>query len=161
MSIFAGHIFRIICCTVACSVVMAVLHDGITKSVVRMAAGILLTITILSPLQDIEIPAVADIGEEYIQEGNTAASQGEAYLKKSCTEIISAELQEYILDKAQMLGCNVQASVALDEEGCPDYIIISGAVSPDVRKKLEDILIHDFGITREDFRWTGSAIPLP
>lgn len=155
MALLGEYIFRLTCCALLCNIVLSFLHDGTIKSLIRMITGIFLTITAIYPLMDFSIPDLDSFDENYFLQGQSAAIVGEDYAQNSRREIIKSSLEAYILDKASMLGCDIAVQIELDEEGCPDGVTFSGAVTPDIRKKLESIITEDLGIAKEDQQWNG------
>lgn len=155
MSFLGEYIVRLLCCALLSNIILSLLSDGIVKYVMRLVTGIFLTITVISPFRNISIPKIEDFDFMYLQQGQTAASIGEDFAEKKRIEIIKSSLEEYILDKASMLGCDLSVQIEMDEEGCPVGIVLSGEITTDIRRELEMMLTEDLGISKGDLRWIG------
>ena len=70
-------------------------------------------------------------------------------------DIIKAETEAYILDKASQLNVELSVEVTIDEENIPTAVTLSGEVSPYARRQLQEIIESDLGIAKENQRWTG------
>lgn len=151
-------VMRILCCTIMCVVVFSLFPDGKMKGVLRVAAGITLTITLLAPVSDLKLPDLEALGEDYLRQGSAATAVGEDYAGMCRQEFIKKEIEAYILDKADVLSCELSAAVEVNAEGYPISIVLWGDVSESQRRKLEDILWKDLGIAKEDQQWNGSQI---
>lgn len=72
-------------------------------------------------------------------------------------EIIKAEAEAYILDKAGSYGLQLEVCVTLREDDIPvpESVCIAGAVSPYARTRLEILIENELGIPKERQLWTG------
>jgi hypothetical protein len=70
-------------------------------------------------------------------------------------KLIKQETEAYILDKAQSLGCALEADVTVGEGlyPVPESVLICGSISNQNRKLLEDILVKELGISKENQQW--------
>ena len=161
MSFLGEYIFRVTCCAIVCNIILSIQSSSTAKNIVRFISGVMLTFAIISPFREISVADLDCMQHQYFRDGAEVADRGEDYLKNSCRKIITDELEAYILDKGEMLGCSIDVNIGLNEEGCPDYVVLSGTVTPELRKKLENILTKDLGITEEDCRWNTTGILFP
>ena len=71
-------------------------------------------------------------------------------------QFIKERTQSYILDKAQSLNAVLDVEVTLsdDEIPVPVKVCITGKVSPYARGRLENLIIEDLGIEKENQIWT-------
>lgn len=126
----------------------------LTGAVIKVICGILLVVTIISPLKDIRIQSFRDVIpdndliESAVQNGKNAA-------KSMCTENIKQQTEEYILKKANALDAQITVEVILSEseDAMPARVIINGTVSPYVKTSLQQIISQDLGIDKEDQVW--------
>ena len=73
-------------------------------------------------------------------------------MKKMC-EVIKANTETYILDKATTMEVELNVEVTLDGL-IPKKVILQGAVSPYTRASLSDWIAQQLGIPREAQIWT-------
>ena len=149
------YLLQLICCGILCSILLSMLREGSTKSILQLAAGVLLTITAISPLQTWEIPDPLELSGQYLQEGYGLAASAQADAMNVRAQIIKEELEAYILDKADDMGCSIGVQVHMTQEGYPEAVLIIGEVDAEARKKLEKVLEEDLGISKEQQIWIG------
>ena len=70
---------------------------------------------------------------------------------------VQEHTEAYIVDKATALHASLSAQVTVsdDEIPIPVAVRLTGAVSPNVRRQMEDFIQEELGITRENQKWTG------
>ena len=148
------YIFSLFICSLGCSIAAQMAEDSKKKALLRFVCGVVLVITLFRPLTDLELDDLPvlpsgnwEIADDYIAEGEkTARDEMEKHIKASC--------ETYILDKAKKLGTEITVQVSLDENQVPAYILIQGEVEPEVQKKLQETLVTDLGIPKENQQWT-------
>ena len=143
---------------IICGVVIGLLSKSKSLPVIKVLCGLFLTLTALQPITDIDLDLViSEFDLHHLTSGKSVVSQGEKIADESLTQIITAETEAYILDKAEELGAALQVKVFLREETppVPDSAIIKGTVSPFVKENLMDMMESDLGITKEKQRWVG------
>lgn len=156
-----SYVFRILCCGAVCGIALSLFPDGRMKAMVRLFAGIFLTITVLRPGMVLELPDLEGWVEAYRQQGAHASAAGEDYGRQQKHQFIKNGLEAYILDKAASLGCALTVRIVLDEEGYPAGVVLTGDVSGEGRRELEAFLQDELGIAKEDQQWNGQQIPPP
>lgn len=141
---------------VAAGLVLSILK-GISGNHVLMnlAGGLFLTFVILQPLANFDFSAVTDYIESFSAEGTATAAMGEAMGDEAYRSVIKAEVEAYILDKAQSLGAVLNVSVTLNENAVPVCVRLQGSLSPYTKARLEEILLEDLGISKENQLWIG------
>jgi hypothetical protein len=60
------------------------------------------------------------------------------------------------LNKAKELNVEITPVITLNGEYTPVFAEIQGTVDPHTQLKLEEVLIMDMGITKENQRWIGN-----
>ena len=81
------------------------------------------------------------------------AAEGTALAADAKADIITAQVEAYILDKAALYQAPVTVDVTLDEEGTPVSVRLSGAVSPYAKTRLSEMMETDLGIKKEAQQW--------
>ncbi len=154
MDALREYIFSVTGAAVICAV-LTQLSAGAGKhsTMIRLLGGLFLTFTVIRPVADIRFDDWSDY-TLYIQEdAQEAISAGEDFAGESLEAIIKQETQAYILDKASSLGAEITVEVILDGESVPKEVYIQGEISPYAKSKLQDILLEDVGIAKENQIW--------
>lgn len=149
------YLVRLICCGIVCSILLSLVKAGSTRGILQLAAGVIMAITAIAPLGNWEIPDYLELPGMYLQNGYDAAAAGEAFAMAAREQIIKEELEAYILDKANAIGCSIAVQVHMTKEGYPDSVFIKGEIPESDRKRLENILEEDLGISKEQQEWSG------
>ena len=90
-------------------------------------------------------------------DGESLAAEGEAMAADAKEDIIRSQVEAYILDKA---GVDLAVSVALDDEGIPCGITLTGDISPQTKAQLSRMLEEDLGLGEEVQQWySKSGVP--
>ena len=156
MNSIKAYVLRIIIVAVVCSITSSLLKEKTASGkMVNLLCGILMAITILSPIVSISFRNVTDFyydistnAERYVNDGKTAAQEEAANIIKSQTEA-------YILDKAKSMGLEVAVEVELDDDdSIPCGVIITGAISPYLKGVLAAYIEETIGISKENQQWT-------
>lgn len=151
-----NYILRMVSAGLLCGIVQIFFRKSKgTNTVVRLMCGMLLTLTVLSPILNFRqwqwnlnvletLPDSADI----ISDGETAA-------KDAMAQIISQKTTSYILDKANALGAELDVEIALSDDKIPiPYkATIRGSASPYIRKQLTQRIRDELGILEENQEW--------
>lgn len=153
MENFKSYIISIIICALSCRIVSQIVSNTRRKALMHFVSGTLLAIFILRPLSHIDPEALWEVPEldqfsaaYYITEGEKAAIEAqEKSIKDAC--------ETYILDKATTLGAKITVHFSLNEELMPLFAEISSDANPDVQMQLENILMTDLGIPKENQKW--------
>lgn len=149
------YLFRLLCTAVLCALMLSLFPEGKAKDMIRLLAGMILTVTLLRPDFGISLPEFDRIPADYLEEGRASAAEGQAQAQQQRQGFIKEALEAYILDKAEQLGCQLSVQVILNGEGIPEQVILSGEVSGDDREELESILTEAIGIGKEEQQWNG------
>lgn len=138
-----------------CGGVLALVPDGVHRKLLRLLAGMVLTLCVLRPLTGLNLPAQAAFGD--IQQGQALAVRAKEEMEEALAQSIKTRLEAYILDKAAALGAVLEVTVTLEkgEVPVPQSVTLRGQVSPYTRGRLEAILSSDLGIPKERQQWSG------
>lgn len=128
-----------------------------TGMLTRMICGLFLAFTVINPLTELNFDILESFSGITTQNGQQAVSAGTAMAEESTRAIIRQEYTAYILDKARSLGCDLNADVTVGEGTypLPESVCITGNVSPQNRRILEELLTKDLGIPKENQQWIG------
>lgn len=141
-----------------CGLVKSLFPDRDTAgNLIRLMAGLFLTVTVAAPLAHISPMDWEPLLPELEEAAAAAAAEGEKAAAASAEAIIKSRLEAYILGKAEALGATVTAEVRLTQKTppLPERVVIRGPISPYGRTRLEAVLEEDLGIAKEQIIWTG------
>lgn len=149
------YIIAIIGCCLISSVLSCIFSESRQKELIKLFSGIFIAVAILSPLTKVDFSKLAEM--EYIQLSDTASvvAAGEVLAQKEIAARIISECEAYILDKAELLGAEIEIAITLNEELLPVFAEIQGNYTDFIRLQVESILENDLGITKENQLWTG------
>lgn len=140
-----------------CGIVSSMSSGGASKEILRLLSGIFLAFAVLVPiarvdLGKLELPDLLDASD-----ASSISQEGVDTARKSMASLIQAHTEAYIVDKATALHASLTAQVTVsdDEIPIPVAVRLTGAVSPHVRRQVEDFIQEDLGIARENQKWTG------
>ena len=143
------------------SVIAAAMVTGILKSIGGKSrsfgwiGGLFLTLVVLQPLAGFDFSDLTVYMEEFTQEGRQMAAIGASQGDEAYRSVIKAELESYILDKAQTLEAGLKVEITLDHEGLPEEVRLFGAITPSGKAQLAQILEEELAIAKENQIWIG------
>ncbi len=137
------------------SVVLNLQPEGISKELVRILCGIILTCAVIKPIVGWRLPYWG----EFLHETQTAAQvhveTGTQLVRDSMDQYISQQLAAYIWDKADLTETDAQICFTMNEKYLPQSVRITGKFSEKEREWIEVILTQDLGIPKEAQEWIG------
>lgn len=149
------------------SVLLAAAKTLIPKGSVRQigefACGLLLLITMASPLMELDAEALgAALTEHHI-----AQTQSTGLLAIENTELIKEIIQEktcaYISDKAEELGlkCTAEVEYEYSEDGraFPVSVTVKGDWTEEQRRKLERLIESDLAVPKDNQTYERESEP--
>lgn len=142
----------LICSIVKCS------SNGKTAggAVIQLAAGLIMVLTVLSPLVEIRLDDLPICTDAWSEEAEQAAQTGEYLAREEMIVLINQRLETYILDKADVWGTALTVSFQnYGENMMPEQVVLRGKVSPYVKAQLQQSITSDLGIARENQIWIG------
>lgn len=140
-----------------CGILAGLFRNSASKDILRLLCGLFLAIVAIRPIVRLDFAALEEYTFPYGTEAESTAAMGENMARKAMADIIKAESEAYILDKADSLNTSLCVEISVSEDGkpIPVYAEIRGEVSPYARAQLEEILLTDLGIAKENQQWTG------
>ncbi len=141
----------------AVSILCSILGSLITKksaaaSTIKMVMGIILALTVVSPLFDLRVTQFQWYIDELSSEAGISVSNGKEMATLATEEIIKDKLQSYILDKAISIGVRLEVDITL-KEMIPVQIQLSGPISPGAKAHLSSWIEDTLGISKEAQFW--------
>ena len=128
---------------------------GSGAPIIRLVAGIFLSLVMLTPIFKLELQDVWDFYNEVSFDASTVVNEGKNIAQDEMHTIIKENLEAYILDKASALQLDVDVEVHLTEAlpPAPNSITIEGDVSPYNKKIFQTFLSDEIGISKEQQIW--------
>ena len=147
------------------SVVVAAIFCAIVKTlvdsksgigrIVQILGGILLAITIISPILNIRFRDIVNHFDDLSADAQSFVTDGKIASQESINVIIKNRTEAYILDKANRMGIQIAVEVELDatNNSIPCSVVFMGSASPYAKETLCGYVEDNLGITRENQKW--------
>lgn len=151
------YLLRVITAALICAVVQTFQQQGTAKTVTNLVCGLIMTLTVIAPFRKFEFPISFDPVLSISSEASVSAAAGEEMSRAALSDIIKAETEAYIQDKAAELGAQIDADVVVsnDEFPVPVSAVIRGTVTDQLRNGIQEILSTNVGIAKENITWIG------
>lgn len=128
---------------------------GSYSSVLKLITGLILALTVISPLVKIQWADVTQYVEGMTSDADDAVADGEAMAYEAEAAIIKSQTEAYILDKAASMGLNIEVEVTLSSSDppLPCAVSVKGSVSPYSKALLSQYISEELGISEENQQW--------
>lgn len=150
------YLFSIICISIISSILLS-LPSGNSQKILSLICGITLSIIILRPFLSLKIDGIQESFEMFSSDTDELRAIGEDVYQRSLASIIQTECETYILQKANMLSCDISAEVTLTSQNppVPEHVKLYGSVSPYAKSSITKMIERDLGIPKERQQWIG------
>ncbi len=155
MSTFREYVLRIVAVALICAVLSLLGGESKQKELLRVLNGLMMSFIVILPLSNMNWEQLPIFGGGFSETGEVFAQEGKLAARNAVGDIIKAETEAYILDKAAALNASLTLDILLSEENIPERVILSGSISPYARQQLEVILETELGIAKENQQWSG------
>lgn len=152
------YLLSVTAAAIFCGIVKGFADEkSVAGAMIRLGTGLLMAVTVLSPFVKLQLGDLPVLSGTFWNEAESAAQDGEAMAEDCATGIIKAQVEAYILDKAASYETELTVDVIISEGDSllPEKVILSGAVSPYAKVRLQQIISQDLGIAKENQVWTG------
>lgn len=141
-----------IICMVAKSLVRS---NSAAGQMIRIVTGVILIISIISPLHSVRFHSLQGYLEEFKASADDYVSAGAVSAQTAMNEIIIEETTAYILNAAKKHGVSLEVSVVLSDTSVPqvEKVILYGTVSPYQKSLLRSYIYENLGLTEEQVVW--------
>lgn len=153
MAGWKGWVLDILTVAMVCRLLLLLLPK---KELAELVCGVALTVVLLQPLTGLRSEDFPDIRQYLPESPEALLAAGTETAGAAKSAYITQQYEAYILDKAKAMGADIQPRIRIDGEGLPVSACIRGDMDPQIQKQLEQILIRDMGITKENQQWTGN-----
>lgn len=158
MEQISQYLVSLICAAILSGIIISLLgKTGTQAAVGKLLCGIFLTITLLRPWASVQLDAFGEYLTAFSSDAEILIEQALVYSDDAQQEIIKAEVESYILDKAASLEVEITVNVELQKSQpqIPCAVTIYGAVSPSAKASLQQMLEEELGIPKEAQQWIG------
>ncbi|MGM9578797.1 MAG: stage III sporulation protein AF [Evtepia sp.] len=140
----------------------ALMPQGSVKRVGKLTGGLILVLGILQPLVTLDYDQLYDLVNT-LPAGSIRQETLDQAAQEPMKGIIEEELAAYIVDKGARLGltCTARVTCETGEDGVPlpKSVTVAGAMTPDQREQLSQIITQDLGLAREDQIYISEETP--
>lgn len=157
MDTIRDYVLTVIIVSLICSILSGLVNTSAMRTLIRLVCGIILTMTIVRPLWKIDLSVPQSIGTGLTDVAASAAEEGSAAARDAWEAYIIRETQTYIQNTAAQWNAEITAEIKLSREDppVPEWIVLSGSISPYAKAQLENRLQKELGLTKENLEWTG------
>lgn len=151
-----GYILSVIAAAIICAVAKSLLPNRTgTGRVVGLICGILMAITVLSPLVQVSFDHIGDYFDDISLQSAGYIAEGESAARETLSAVIKEQAETYILDKATRMGLDISVEVELDADNhsVPCGVTVTGTVSPYAREVIGSYMEDTLGIAKENQKW--------
>lgn len=148
----------LIAVTAAC--MLAVMADALVKSppvrrVARLVGGLLILLTVLSPLVRLEARDLTEFVEGFAQDANLDAEAVQTDYREQWAERVRELLEQNIEQQAASMGLTLRAEVVVRSGECPEpeSVTLHGAAAPEEQMALQVYLVQTLGFAKEHVIW--------
>lgn len=156
MTSVRNYVISVLAAAIICSIINRWSDGkGTHAAVLKLLTGVYMTLTMLSPLIQINL-ARADAYFEWIAaDADIAVQNGQSLARESAADIIKSQTEAYILDKAAFWELNLTVEVTLSESDppVPRSVVLKGAVSPYAKNQMSKWLDNELGISEDHQTW--------
>ena len=147
-----SYLLSVIAAAIVCSIILRLFgkNDRYT-AVLKSICGIYMLITVAAPFARFDYSQV-NIPQRYYNDAQLAVDEGIRYGNDEMVRYITDTVATYILEKGKSLGADIAVDVSLDSL-TPNAVVITGAVSPFVKKELSVWIEENLGIPLEAQQW--------
>lgn len=151
-----GYVLSVVAAAVVCAIVRRLVNEkSSTGQITRMLSGILMTVTVISPLAHITFDNITGYLDGISVDAKGYSTEGNTDAQTEINKIIKTRTEAYILDKAASMGLEISVEVELDDsnDSVPCGVTISGAVSPYAKQVMGAYIADNLGISKENQIW--------
>lgn len=125
--------------------------------IIRMIAGVFLTITVISPITTVNISKIYDYFEQFKTSSECYITDGTSWRRSQTSSYIKAQAESYILDKAASLGITLSANIELSDSDPPIPVAVelNGDINPYLKQRLQRLIEEDLGVKLEAQTWNS------
>lgn len=155
----SAYLLQVTAAAVICGIFKSLLgKKGGATGLVRLLCAVFMTVTVLSPLTNLDVAGWFTNFTEYGTLAQTVVEDAKLSAERELASDIKQRTEAYILDKAKSFGMtvNVEVAVTAGTVPMPSGVRIIGPVAPYAKARLSSWLQEEMGIPLEDQEWANS-----
>lgn len=153
MDSIGSYLLGVTAAALLCALVGKLGLTGLTGAMLKLVCGLFMALAVVAPWRSFRFDYSLDWITDVQSQGEVLASQGENTAREAMAAGISGQVRTYILDKAELLGLELEVEVSLSEELVPESVTLRGQTSPYAKRVLEDYIRDSLGISKEAQIW--------
>lgn len=150
------YLLSVTAAAIVCSIINRVIgKTGTYAAIVKLITGLFLVFTVISPFAKLQITDLPAYMDSLTVDADLVVKDGQQTARDAVREIIKAEAEAYILDKAAALDLTVEAEVIVSDTDIPQpcAVTLRGSASPYAKQRLQQLIANDLGIPEEKQTW--------
>jgi len=150
------YLISVTAAAIFCGVITGLVgKKGAAHTVIKLLSGLFLAYTVIAPWTRIKISDISHYTSDLSASAQQYVQSGTDYANLQTASIIKERSEAYILDKAVSMGLNIQVDITLTTNvpSVPESAVITGAVSPYAKERLQVCFANDLGIPKEKLVW--------
>lgn len=151
-----GYLLSITAAALLLALVQALLPQGAARRTAAMVGGLLILLTVLSPLAKLDYDSLAKSIAQLQMETETMRTGIEVGSRDLMAGIIKQRCETYILDKAGQMGLTLEVEITLSEGvdyPYPVSVTLRGAATEAQKRTLTAYITENLGIPAERQEW--------
>lgn len=150
-----NYILSIIATAIFYAITRSILEEKTTiGQIVRLLGSMLLSVAIIAPIKNISFQDITTYFDDISVAADSYIEHGTISAQESKRDIIKAQSEAYILDKAIRMGLDISVEVSLNEDNLvPNSVTITGTASPYAKEVMKTFVEDTLGIAKEDQCW--------
>lgn len=150
-----GYFLAIVAACMLAVLACALLKNSKMQRITKFIAGILILLTVATPLLRIDTAALAERISELGRGSRFDTQEISKDYQTMLRALVKKNTQTYIEDKAQELGGIIQAEVTVGsgEYPAPEHVVLMGTMTPEQAQALESYIADSLGIPPEQQEW--------
>lgn len=147
--------YTLILAALICGVLLSIVHNCRQEALIRLVCGMFLMTLLISSWTNMTWRQDISVFQDAQQNSQTYVKEGAEIARQKQVQIISEQLEAYIIEKAMEMNAEIIPVVTIGEDLLPDYVQIKGKIEPDIKETLSEVMEHDLNISKERQLWTG------
>ena len=138
------------------TVALSVIPKGSVQKIAGIVGGLLMILTVISPLMKIDDASIAGAISKFSLETDSVQRGIEIGSRQLLCEVISEKCETYILDKANRMGMTIEVDIVLQEDAeypYPTGVTLRGTWSAQEQKILRSYISDGLGIPAQRQEW--------
>lgn len=149
------YLLSVITAAIICSLVSAMLPGkGSVNTIIKVICGVFLTITVISPVVQLDFTGLSGTLNDYFTDGEAIASQGQFLAEEEIGKIMESRIIAFINQIAAENGAELDVAISLDIESMqPTQVILTGKISPYAKQKMQSTISRELGVSEVNIIW--------